>query len=109
MPPSREHGADLRFLGVVRDTENGAPIAGIRYSHYEGMALAELERIGAAMREEWPEHLAWVHHRVGFVAAGEASLFIRVLTRHSAPGFEILSEYLRRVKASLPVWKEIVS
>jgi len=105
---SGEHGADLRFLGVVRDSEDGAPIAGIRYTHYEGMALSELERIGEAMRVAYPEHLARIHHRVGFVAAGEASLWIRVLTRHSAAGFEILPEYLRRIKESVPIWKEIV-
>jgi len=105
---STVHGADIRFHGVVRDTEDGRPIRGIDYSHYEKMALRELERIGESMSEQFPDHIAVVHHRVGFVPAGEASILIRVQTRHSAEGFEISREYLRRIKTSVPIWKRIV-
>lgn len=108
LEPSTRHGADFRFHGVVRDREDGAPIQGIDYSAYESMALREFEKIGAAMAEEHPEHLARVHHRTGFVPAGEASLLIRVQTKHSAEGFEILRDYLRRIKETVPVWKKIV-
>jgi len=102
------HGADLRFHGVVRDLENGRGISGIEYSSYPGMAEAELEKIGAAMGEEYPEHLAMVHHCVGFVAVGEASILIRVQTKHSAAAFEICQEYLRRIKETVPIWKKPV-
>lgn len=106
--PSRKHGADFRFHGVVREAENDRPISGIDYSFYEAMALKELNRIGDAMIAAYPGHLACVHHRVGFVAAGEASLLVRVQTVHSAEGFEISREYLRRIKASVPIWKKPV-
>ena len=102
------HGADLRFHGVVRDTEDGRRISGIDYSFYEGMALKELNRIGEAMTAEYPDHLALVHHKVGFVPAGEASIVIRVQTAHSAEGFEISREYLRRIKQTVPIWKQPV-
>src|SRR5690606_21430313 len=105
LAPSTVHGADLRFHGVVRDSEEGRPLAGIEYSHYEAMALKELIRIGEAMGREHPGHLALVHHVVGYVAAGEASLLIRVQAKHSAEAFEICREYLRRIKATVPVWK----
>lgn len=106
LPPSTEHGADLRFHGVVRDLEDGRPLRAIRYTHYESMALRELERIGEAMRVEHPDHRALVHHVVGTVEAGEASILIRVQTKHSAAAFEICSEYLRRIKTTVPIWKE---
>jgi len=105
---SEKHGADLRFHGVVRDLEDGKEISGIEYSSYPGMAEAELEKIGAAMGDEYPEHLALVHHCVGFVAAGEASILIRVQTKHSAAAFEIIREYLRRIKETVPIWKKPV-
>jgi molybdopterin synthase catalytic subunit len=108
LPISTEHGADLRFHGVVRDREDDRPISGIEYSFYENMALQELNRIGEAMTEEYPHHLALVHHKVGFVAAGEASILIRVQTAHSAEGFEISREYLRRIKETVPIWKKPV-
>ena len=103
--PSTTHGADIRFHGVVRDREDGRLISGIDYSQYEKMALRELEKIGEAMTSEFPDHLAHVHHKVGFVAAGEASLLIRIQTAHSAEAFERCLEYLKRIKTTGPIWK----
>lgn len=100
------HGADIRFHGVVRDLEDEKPITGIEYSQYEGMAEKELQRIGESMIAEYPGHLAQVYHRIGFVAVGEASIIIRVQTGHSAEGFEISKEYLKRIKKSVPIWKK---
>lgn len=108
LQPSTEHGADLRFHGVVRDREEGRSLAGIDYSHYEAMALRELRRIGEAMGAEFPGHLALVHHVIGYVPAGVASILIRVQTAHSAAAFEICQEYLRRIKATVPIWKKPV-
>jgi len=99
------NGADLRFHGVVRNLEEGRPLAGIEYSHYETMALNELNRIGEAMIRDFPEHRALVHHVVGYVPAGEASILIRVQTAHSAEAFEICREYLKRIKTTVPIWK----
>lgn len=106
--PSTTHGADIRFHGVVRDLEDGKKITGIDYSFYGDMALQELNRIGEAMGKEYPDHLAIVHHRIGFVPAGEASILIRVQTAHSAEGFEVSREYLRRIKETVPIWKKAV-
>ena len=47
---STTHGADLRFHGVVRNSEDDRPISGIEYSHYAEMALPELEKICVAMQ-----------------------------------------------------------
>ena len=105
-------GADLRFLGVVREMENGLPIAGIHYSCYPGMAGKELESICQSLRQGHGEHRALIHHRVGFVPAGMASLVTRVLvtrvrTTHSTEAFELVREYLRRIKTTVPVWKSV--
>ena len=108
LAPSTRHGADLRFHGVVRDSEEGRPLAGIEYTHYEAMALKELLRIGEAMGREHPGHLALVHHVVGYVPAGVASILIRVQTAHSAEAFELCREYLRRIKTTVPIWKRPV-
>lgn len=108
LAPSSIHGADLRFHGVVRDREDNRTITGIDYSHYEGMALNELRIIGETMGRDFPGHLALIHHVIGFVAVGEASLLIRVQTPHSAEAFEICREYLRRIKKTVPIWKKPV-
>jgi len=108
LAPSTLHGADLRFHGVVRDTEDGRPISGIEYSAYRPMADRELEQVAAAMGADHPDHIVAIYHRIGYVAAGEASLLIRVQTAHSAAAFELCREYLRRIKTTVPVWKQAV-
>lgn len=107
-PPSNQHGADIRFHGVVRAEEDGLTITGIDYSCYPDMAKGELEKIAAAMVAENPGHLVTIHHRIGFVAAGDASIIIRVQTAHSQAAFDLSREYLKRIKASVPIWKKPV-
>ncbi len=106
LSPSDSHGADLRFHGVVRKIEAGREISGITYSCYEVMALKELTAVGEAIRHSHPGHLSLVYHRLGLVPAGEASILIRVQTTHSAAAFEITQEYLKQIKATVPIWKE---
>ncbi len=105
---SGEWGADLAFLGRVRDTEDGRRISGIEYTAYRDMALMELERIVSAMQAEHGPHPLRIHHRTGFVPAGEPSILIAVGAKHSAEAFARCAEYLRRIKASVPVWKRVV-
>ena len=105
--PDPQRGADLRFLGVVRETEKGLPILGIDYSCYAQMAQKELREICRSLLRDHADHRALVHHRVGFVPAGVASLVIRVRTAHSAESFELVREYLKRIKSTVPVWKTV--
>jgi len=101
-------GADLAFLGRVRGTEEGRAISGIEYTAYRDMALRELEKIVTAMQAEHGEHPLRIHHWTGFVPAGEPSILIAVGARHSAEAFALCAEYLRRIKATVPVWKRVV-
>lgn len=107
-PSSTQHGADIRFHGVVRDEEDGKTITGIDYSCYPDMAKGELDKIAGAMLADHPGHLVTIHHRIGFVAAGDASIVIRVQTAHSQAAFDLSREYLKRIKASVPIWKKPV-
>ncbi len=105
---SGEWGADVCFLGRMRDTEDGRRITGIEYTAYPEMALRELHAIAAAMQTEHGAHPLRVHHRTGFVPAGEPSILIATGGRHSAAAFALCHEYLRRIKATVPVWKRPV-
>tara|TARA_R110002096_G_scaffold16106_28_gene55171 strand:- start:2947 stop:3336 length:390 start_codon:yes stop_codon:yes gene_type:complete len=104
----RRFGADLRFLGVVRHLENGREILGIDYSCYQQMAEQKLEEIYRELSNSESEHRVWVHHRIGFVKAGEASIVIRIQTPHSAEGYAISQAYLRQIKTTVPIWKKPV-
>jgi molybdopterin synthase catalytic subunit len=103
---SPHHGAELCFRGVVRGTEAGQPIRGIRYSAYLPMAQATLASLAAAVAEEHPNSLIFIHHTLGEVAAGEASLLLAVATPHSAESLTLLEKLLRRLKSEVPIWKQ---
>lgn len=101
-------GAEVRFLGTVRDRENGRPITGIDYSAYLPMAEKMLAGLVEQGRREHGPHEVFIQHRLGFVAAAEPSILIRVRTKHSAEAFELCRWYLKEVKTRVPIWKRPV-
>ncbi|MFM2141844.1 MAG: hypothetical protein RLZZ476_388 [Verrucomicrobiota bacterium] len=101
-------GAEAQFLGVVRGEEDSRSISGIEYTAYLPMAekmLRELAERGA--REHGP-HRLFIQHRLGFVAAEQPSIVIRVRTKHSAESFDLCRWYLKEIKTSVPIWKRPV-
>src|SRR5690606_37642559 len=105
---SKTDGAVLQFLGVVREIEAGRLLEGIRYSCYEPMARAFLDKMVARMQATFGYHALYFHHRIGFVSVGEPSVIIRVGTPHSPQAFSLCQAYLQEVKQRLPIWKEPV-
>ena len=101
-------GAEVRFLGTVRGLEDGRPITGIDYSAYRPMADKLLAELIATARAEREPHEVFLQHRLGFVAAGEPSILIRVRTRHSAAAFDPCRWYLAEIKTRVPIWKKPV-
>jgi molybdopterin synthase catalytic subunit len=98
----------VRFLGTVRGMEDGRPISGIDYSAYLPMAEKMLGTLVEQGRLEHGPHEVFIQHRLGFVAAEQPSIVIRVRTRHSAEAFELCRWYLKQVKTRVPVWKRPV-
>ena len=109
LPPaaaSSEAGAVVDFLGVVRGTEDGAEIVGIDYEWHARMALPQLERIGREAAAKFPLLPGCrLHHRVGFVPAGEPSLALRICSAHRGPALAATSWLIERLKQVVPIWK----
>ncbi|MBV8351806.1 MAG: molybdenum cofactor biosynthesis protein MoaE [Verrucomicrobia bacterium] len=101
-------GAVVDFFGVVRATEDNRIIDGIEYEAFEAMAERQLALIGEEARERYRLASVIIHHRIGFVRAGEASLFVRVTARHRRVAFEGSSQIVERLKEAVPIWKHPV-
>ncbi|MEM9479031.1 MAG: molybdenum cofactor biosynthesis protein MoaE [Verrucomicrobiota bacterium] len=101
-------GAVSHFLGVVRETENGALIKGIDYEAYLPMADRQFHRIATEAGQEFGSHPLHLQHRTGFVPASEASIVIAVAMPHSKEAFDLCQYYLRRIKTEVPIWKNVV-
>ena len=105
---SPNEGAVVDFFGVVRAIENDRMIDGIEYEAFEAMAERQLVLIAEEARDRYQLASVIIHHRIGYVRAGEASLFVRVTTRHRRSAFEGSCEIIERLKQTVPIWKHPV-
>lgn len=102
---SRETGAHLEFSGIVRELENGKKIPGLHYEAYEPMARTTLEIIFTELAAKYSCAEIVFIHRLEFVPVGEASLFIRITSRHRQAALAMMGELIDRLKTDVPVWK----
>ena len=69
------------------------------------MAQHQMEMIAEAARTEFGLEEVILQHRIGFVAAGEASLFLRVASAHREAAFQASSWIVTELKKKVPIWK----
>jgi len=99
-------GAIVDFLGVVRPIEGGRQIEGIEYEAHREMAEHQLKRIGGQAAEEFGLEFVIIHHRIGFIAVGEPSLFLRVGSMHRRESFRASQWIVDELKRRVPIWKK---
>jgi molybdopterin synthase catalytic subunit len=98
-------GAQVEFLGIVRELEDGRSIAGLRYEAFEPMALSTLETILAELHLVHPCLDIWLIHRLGFIPVGEVAMFIRVHASHRKSALNMMDALIDRLKMDVPIWK----
>jgi CDP-diacylglycerol--glycerol-3-phosphate 3-phosphatidyltransferase len=98
-------GAVVDFWGVVRPIEGGREIEGIDYEAHREMAEHQLKRIAERAAERFELKLVIIHHRIGFIAVGEVSLFLQVASPHRSEGFRASQWIVDELKKKVPIWK----
>lgn len=98
-------GALCAFLGVVRATHQGRRVRYLEYEAFDALALKAFARIGDEIRETWSDALVAIHHRVGRLEIGEASVAIVAAAAHRAEAFQVSRYAIERVKQIAPIWK----
>ena len=98
-------GAVIDFWGIVRPIEDGREIDGIDYDAHREMADHQLKRIAEQAAKRFGLKFVIVHHRIGFIAVGEASLFLRVASSHRSEGFRASQWIVDELKKKVPIWK----
>jgi molybdopterin synthase catalytic subunit len=99
------HGAVAAFIGVVRNSNLNRRVTHLEYEAYEPLAVKALGQICAEACREWPGVRLAVHHRIGRLAIGEASIVIAAASAHRAQAFAACRYVIERVKQIVPVWK----
>jgi len=98
-------GAVVSFLGLVRNHNQGRSVRYLEYEAYEPLALKAFERIAAEVRERWPGARLGLHHRIGRLDVGEASVAIVARSPHRGDAYAACRYAIERVKQIAPIWK----
>ena len=102
-------GIDV-FLGTTRSEQHPefGNLLALDYEAYEPMARAEMARLIAACRAQWPVQNIVLWHRIGRVAVGEPSVLIAVSCPHRGEAFAACRFLIDELKKSVPIWKKEV-
>jgi molybdopterin synthase catalytic subunit len=98
-------GAIATFVGLVRDHNQGRRVLHLVYEAYEPLARRALARIVDEAHDHWPSVTLAIHHRIGRLEIGEASVAIAAASPHRADGFAACRYAIERVKQIVPIWK----
>src|SRR4051794_15291260 len=103
-----EAGAIASFVGTVRRSSRGRDVQYLEYEAFEEMAEAMLVRLGESLTEKHGLSAVAIHHRIGRVEIGEASVVIAVSARHRASALDACREAIDTLKETIPLWKKEV-
>ena len=105
---SPQAGAVSLFVGVVRDNNLGRDVHYLEYDAYPAMATNVMRQIADEMHKRWDVLEIAMHHRIGRLEIGEASVAVAVASAHRGEGIEACHYGIDRLKAIVPIWKKEV-
>jgi molybdopterin synthase catalytic subunit len=98
-------GAVVTFLGLVRNHNLGRSVRYLEYEAYEPLALKAFGRIAAEIGGRWPSARLALHHRIGRLNVGEASVAIATRSPHRGDAYAACRYAIERIKQIAPIWK----
>jgi molybdopterin synthase catalytic subunit len=107
-PFPSEAGAECVFLGRTRgDTHpSHGMLRRLSYEAYRPLAERTLCELARDAARDFECMLVRIHHAVGEVPVGEASVLVQVVCGHRGKAFEACRFLIDRLKATAPIWKQ---
>ena len=98
-------GGVASFLGIVRGTNRGQVVRWLEYDAYEPLAVRAFGLIADEIAVQWPGVRVAIHHRIGRLDIGDASVAIAAAAAHRGEAFAACRYAIERVKQIAPIWK----
>ena len=100
-------GGECVFLGRTREEEHPehGRLERLRYEAYGPMAERVLRDLAARAAREHDCLAVRIHHALGVVPPGEASVLVQVVCPHRAEAFAACRFLIDRLKREAPIWK----
>ncbi len=99
-------GAAVCFTGVVRATEEGAPIRALEYEAFQRMVEHQFNLLFNELEKRWPIESVRLAHRIGVINVGEPSLWVEIIAPHRAEAFAACQWLIDEMKRLVPIWKK---
>jgi molybdopterin synthase catalytic subunit len=101
-------GAVATFTGTVRRQSRGRDVTRLEYEAYAEMAEDVMARLARELAERYDLCELAIHHRVGTLAIGEASVVIAVSAPHRQDALAACKDAIDTLKETVPLWKKEV-
>ena len=98
-------GANVLFVGTTRSLTAGVATSQLVYEAHEPLAHGQLARLRREAVDRFGLSRCVVHHRLGPVAVGEASVAIAVSAPHRREAFAATEWLMDQIKRTVPIWK----
>src|SRR2546423_6255128 len=99
-------GAVATFLGTVRRESRGRTVLYLEYEAYAEMAEDVMAQLAAELEQRYELWAVAIHHRVGRVEIGEASVAIAVSAPHRQDALAACKGAIDTLQETLPLWKK---
>jgi molybdopterin synthase catalytic subunit len=99
-------GALASFVGLVRDSSDGAGILRMTLEHYPGMTEKSLADIVEQARGRWDVMDATVIHRIGVLKPGDNIVLVIVASAHRGDAIKACEFIMDYLKTRAPFWKK---
>ena len=101
-------GAVATFAGTVRRQSRGREVTHLEYEAYAEMAEDVMARLAGDLEARHDLCSIAIHHRVGRLEVGEASVLIAVSAPHRQDALAACKDAIDRLKETVPLWKKEV-
>ena len=99
-------GAEVIFLGKVRNHSEGRKVLYLEYESYEAMAENLIGTLIEQAKLRWEINSARVLHRLGKVGLGETAVLIVVEAAHRDEAYQASRFLIEEIKHKVPIWKK---
>jgi molybdopterin synthase catalytic subunit/molybdopterin converting factor small subunit len=101
-------GAVATFTGTVRRQSRGREVTNLEYEAYAEMAEEVMAKIARDLEVSYELCSVAIHHRVGRLEVGEASVVVAVSAPHRQDALAACKDAIDRLKETVPLWKKEV-
>ena len=101
-------GAVASFVGTVRRESRGRTVLHLEYEAYVEMAEDVMAQLAWSLGQRYDIWAVAIHHRVGRVEVGEASVVIAVSAPHRQDALAACKDAIDLLKETVPLWKKEV-